>query len=282
MPTALLLSAYEKANTADPEELRASFARMYGRPVVDFPGRDRTFHAVINQCSLEHIELNYGTYAGNLELIFPESGFVSQIFPIRGRGEAIVAGHTRSADCSNSILVSANTPVRIRSDADYERLVVCIRSDALLRSLAALTGKDISAPIKMAPSQSVIEASGRLLRDHALFLARQLSDPGSLHPAVVKEFEAGLIAMSLRANRHSHSHLLEEQQPAAGPSTVRLAEDFIAANHDQPITIETLADVTGVGVLSLFRAFKSQRGYSPRELLQRLRAENGKTGLGSH
>ena len=272
MASPLLLSAYQKANTGDPEELRASFERFYGRPLMDFPGRDRTFHAIINHCKLERIELNYGTYAGHLEFVFPESSFVSQIFPVRGRGEANVEGHSVRADDSNSILVSANVPVRIRSDVDYERLIVCIRSDALSQSLTALTGKDICAPLRMAASQSTLELSGRLLRDHVLFFTRQLSRPESFHPALLKEFESGLIAMFLHANPHNYSHLIETEGPTAGFAAVRRAEDFIAANYNQPVTVEDLAEVTGIGALSLVRTFKRHRGYSPRELLRKLRA----------
>jgi hypothetical protein len=93
MHTLNLLSSFPVARTSDPEEVRALFARVYGRPVMDFTGQDRKLLTVVNHCKLQHIELNYATYGGELYLQYPDSEFVSQVFSIKGKGEAVIGGN---------------------------------------------------------------------------------------------------------------------------------------------------------------------------------------------
>lgn len=271
MRGAFPLSAYRLAKTRDAEELRTSFARIYGRPVMDFTGRDRSFQAIINHCRLRHIELNYGTYAGHLRFQFPESIFVSQIFPVRGAGEAVVEGQSVSIDRANSVLVSSNVPLAITGDSDYERVILCIRSESLHGMLAALTGKTIGAPIRVAPARGLLDVPGRLLRDQVMFLTSQLSASTALPEPVVAEFEQALMVSFLRTNRHTYSHLFEAEPPDAGLLHVRRAEEFIEAHWREAITVEDLARVTGASVLALYRSFRRHRGCSPTDFIRTLR-----------
>ena len=89
---------------------------------------------------------------------------------------------------------------------------------------------------------------------------------------LLAEYEETLAMMCLHANRHNHSHLLERPTADAALWQVRLAEEYIAAHSGRAVSIEELADATGVSALSLFRSFKRSRGYSPRQFMARLRS----------
>jgi hypothetical protein len=161
-----LLSSFPVACTSDAEEIRASFARVYGRPVMEFAGQDRTLHTVINHCRLQHIELNYAAYGADLNFEFPESEFASQIFPLAGKGEATVEGQSVVMDNCHSVLVSSGVPIMIKGDATYERLILCVRSDSLSKTLSTLTGVTIAGPIRVQPARILFDIPGRLLREH--------------------------------------------------------------------------------------------------------------------
>jgi AraC-like DNA-binding protein len=77
--------------------------------------------------------------------------------------------------------------------------------------------------------------------------------------------------MFLHANRHNYRHLLEQEPPGAAPSQVRRAEEYIAANWNRPIGLETLAAVTGVSASSLSRSFRKSRGYTPLQFAKQVR-----------
>jgi transcriptional regulator GlxA family with amidase domain len=69
---------------------------------------------------------------------------------------------------------------------------------------------------------------------------------------------------------------LEQEAADAAPWQVRQAEEYIEANAGRAVTLEELAEATGVSTLSLFRTFKRSRGYSPLEFAERVRSKFGR------
>ena len=57
---------------------------------------------------------------------------------------------------------------------------------------------------------------------------------------------------------------------------MRLAEAFIEAHWNQPITIEKLTDETNVSSRTLLRAFLKHRGYTPHAFVKRTRLNRSK------
>jgi AraC-like DNA-binding protein len=72
----------------------------------------------------------------------------------------------------------------------------------------------------------------------------------------------------------TYGHLLEREAPDCAPWQVRRAEDHIEANWQEGITLESLAEVTGVSGFSLFRAFRKSRGYSPFQYASQVRSKH--------
>ena len=57
----------------------------------------------------------------------------------------------------------------------------------------------------------------------------------------------------------------------AAPRQVRLVEAHIEANWEKPFLIEDMVAITGSSARSIYRAFRSSRGYSPSEFVKRQR-----------
>jgi hypothetical protein len=277
MGVARPLDSFPLVRTCNIEELRASLARIYAKPIMELVGRDRTLQAIQNHCQLQHIGVSYGSYGINARWQFPESNFVAKLFPIRGKAKLVVDGASVTIDADHSVVISANTGFSMENNADYERLVLTIGSTALTTKLTAIIGKSIRSPLKMVPVQNFAQPSARILRQNFMFFVRQLNAATPLPSLVLAEFEQMLMVMFLHANQHNYSHLLEQAPPDVAPWQVRRAEEYIEANWQQAITLENLAEVTGVSARSLFRSFKQSRGYSPLEFLLQVRSRRRET-----
>jgi len=106
------------------------------------------------------------------------------------------------------------------------------------------------------------------------FLAKQLSRDSQGMPLVtLVEIEQALMTWFLVGNRHNYSHLLNGRSRSASPWQVKIVEEYIEANWDQPLTVEILVAVTGASARSLFHAFKQSRGYSPITFLRQVRLQ---------
>jgi len=69
---------------------------------------------------------------------------------------------------------------------------------------------------------------------------------------------------------HIFDHCFSETTPNPTKS-VRLVEEYLAHNIDQPVRLEDLVAVTGQSVRTIQEAFKKCRGYSPSSYLRECR-----------
>lgn len=277
MNAAQPLDAFPLVRTRNIEDLEAALARIFAKPVLEIVGRDRTLRAVQNHCQLRHIGVSYGSYGIDVRFRFPEPQIVSQIFPIRGKAEVLVDGTSVAINPDCGVAISANTTTfNMTSAADYERLILIVSAEALTTKLAAIVGHSIEAPLKIHPVQDFARPSARILRDNFMFLVGQLNAGRSLPSLVLDEFEQTIMTMFLHANRHNYSHLLEQEPRDAAPAQVRLAEDYIEANWNKPMSLEAIAAATEVSIRSLFRGFRHSRGYSPSEFLRQVRLRHAR------
>lgn len=275
MNTAGLLDNFPLAHTADCDEVRAALARVYAEPSLRLGRGTGGLDARLNECPLDGTALGYCTYGGALTLTFPATDCFLQVLPLRGSGE-IVSRRERAA------IVAGQTCVAISPDAgyqatyskDYEALVQKFEPRALTRKLAAITGAGIDAPLRM-DLRSNCSQRMLVLSRYLPMLAGMLSDSVQPLPAWwISQTEQLLMVMFLCGHRHNYSYLVEREAPDCAPWQVRRAEDHIEANWQEGITLESLAEVTGVSGFSLFRAFRKSRGYSPVQYASQVRSKH--------
>ncbi len=272
MTSAEPLARFPLVRTTSAEETRAALSCTYAKPTMEFIDRERKLQTVVNLCQLTDIGLVYASCAASLRFDYPETDLASQIFSIGGRCEVTTGGASVAICPDCSAVISPGEALRVTSSADYERLVLTVRSQPLARKLAAITGEPCSKPLLFEPRQDFALHSANVLREHFLFLVGMLNNSAAQMPALVEaEFEQALIVMFLHANRHNHSHLLERASPSVAPWQVHRAESYIEANWKLPITLEDLAAVSGASASSLCRSFKRSLGLSPMEFASQVR-----------
>ncbi len=269
---ALRLDNFPLFRTRDAEEMCAALARVYAKPTVFLDARSKTVDVAVNHYQAKDIAIGYTRYGTAITAAYPENNFMFQSFPVRGRGEVTIGNTKRRLAAHHGMIVSPGQRFAIKLNANYEHFVLVINAPSLAAKLAALTGTTIKYPLSCNATADDKTPATDALRDHFFFLVDQLSTAvASLPSFVMAEFEQTLMVMFLHANRHNYSHLLEQGSPDSAPWQVRRAEEYVEANWLRPITLENLAEISGVSAFSLFRSFRKLRGYSPIEFVKRVR-----------
>jgi AraC-like DNA-binding protein len=271
------LDRFPLVRTRNVEEMLAALAPIYAKPAWRFEGNGETADVTLNYRPLRHLGLGYTKYGTGMSGAYPESGVSLQTFPIRGRGEATIGGLSSPLGVERGLTVSAGRSFATDIDRDYEHLVLLMNPHALTEKLNVIVGCDINRMLEFQPIMDGENPAAKALRNHVLFLVDALSQPDMPLPKILlDEFEQTLLVMVLYANRHNYSHLLERAALDIAPWQVRRAEDYVEAHWRQPITLEDLANVTGVCAFDLFRSFKRSRGYSPMEFVHKVRLDRAR------
>ena len=255
------------------EEVRAALARVYAKPVLTPVRGVGGFDATLNNCRVGHFELFYGTYRTAAEFDYPETNIIAQLFPLRGKGEAVCGRTSVSLGAGAGAIVTSQAAHQISLSDDFAQIGLRFDARALTQKLAAMTGATINEPLRMDLQPNSRNPTAQMLEQYIPLLIETLSDA---HPPFpdwwIVQTEQLLMTLFLCGHRHNYSHLLEDKVADAAPQEVRRAEEYIEANAQQPITLEQLADVSGVSAFSLFSAFRKHRGYSPLSFLSQVRS----------
>ena len=162
-----------------------------------------------------------------------------------------------------------------------EDVGVTIDQVALHQELENQLGRKVTKRVKFEPYLNPRAMPTILLRRRVMEICRRF-DGGPLFRAraclASLDLERSVISLLVSSLRHNYTRLLN-RECSAGPAQVRLAEDFIAANAELPMTIGDLAQLTGVSARTLEYGFKKHRGQSPMLFLRRVRFERARAEL---
>jgi AraC-like DNA-binding protein len=198
---------------------------------------------------------------------------------LKGSAATVLNGTTLVINERQPCMVPPGGPISIVFEPGYEQLILRIRTAALEKTLTTLLGAKPRGALRFDPFAIAMRPAAQVLRDLAIFLARQLSSTAAELPgAVLLELEQALLVSFLSAHRHNFSEILEGEKETA-PRNVRLAEEYIEASWNRAITIEELASQTNTSIRALYNAFKKSRGYSPMKFAKTIRLQRAKQML---
>ena len=272
MTAGRLLDCFPLVRTQNVEELYAALEQIYAKPMLGPAARTAQVDAALNYLPLSYMRFGNTRYGIGTNLAYPESELIMQSFPISGRGAVTDGAFDCALDAENGMITTPGMTFTAQLDASYETIILLIKPQVLAEKLATIAGKDVGGPLRFAPVQDYTRREAKALRDHVLSVVAMLSVTAELPPALLlAEFEDSLAMTFLQANQHNYSHWLRQEIATPALRQVRQVEEFIEANWQRPITLEALVAVTGTSALSLSRAFKKSRGYSPLEFVRRVR-----------
>lgn len=129
-------------------------------------------------------------------------------------------------------------------------------------------------PLRIVPSLSLTTPAGSaLLRALAQLWSSIESGGGPAldSPIAQAELEDELVARFILAVDTADDE--RGTGVGAAPSSLNIAEEFLVANLSRPVTRDDLADVTGVSIRTLSRAFMKKHGTGPIGFLKQCRLD---------
>jgi len=278
--TPLRFPPYLIFDTGNRDEVRDALVNNFGASDFDLRHGGENFRGIGNLLRLKHLDLCYCYYSADVHVTFPAGTFVKQQLALCESGRTTFGRTQFGISTDETGVVPAGTEASHDYSANLSQLVLRIDASALQSKLAALSGRPVGRNIEFStPATFKNPLQLRLRRLIKYFIGEIDRKGANFSDLEFADFEQLLMVSFLTANLHNFTGLLEARTPSAGPWQVRIVEEYIAANWNQPITIESLAEATGVGVRSLFHTFKEARGYSPMSFLKRIRLEHARRML---
>lgn len=223
----------------------------------------------------ERLSLNYIEY-GAKTLIAPgelDSFYLLQI-PLQGHA-AIANGSDRYASGPQSAaILNPHRPTTMIWEEGTRQVLLQVNRQALQDHLCQQLGAASDRPLTFEGSIDLTTGAGAALRRLILHLVAEADDgrpPIGQGGLMSRQIESTLMSGLLEAGNHDHAALLGRSIAEPRPRYLRLAENFIEAHLDMPITIEDVAAAAGVSARGLQLAFQHHRGTTPMEFWRQLR-----------
>jgi AraC-like DNA-binding protein len=274
------LKAFRHIQTTNVAVLEELVRRQYTGAKFELTGSVKRISAIANRYRLNNMALAYSSSRAQLRIEIPGLEQYALLFAFRGRARARAGRNDVDIWGRRAFIGSAAESVRLDYGSDFEHLILSINPTALALKLEALTGDHLKKRLAFEHTSNFERRESEALRRMIIFLIEQADSRSSnFHPPALAEFEQALLVSFLSGNQNNYSHLLHRRPHSAALGQVHRAEDYIRANWDQPLTVEALALVAGVGTRSLFLAFQKTRGYSPMDFVKRIRLTHAKDML---
>jgi AraC-like DNA-binding protein len=273
------LNRYPAIRTSQVEVFEHQLTSVYGATGFDLKDPS-SLAAQGNFVQLSDVALGFGECGTQVEVWFGETDFARLQLSLRGQCVTRIGNATAMVTPGQPVLTSPGRPVSLQYGEDFEHLFLRVRSDALTQKLTALLGIPIRQPIEFEPAdfpnKELMSGLHKLIQQ----LVQQLDDGSSLlSPLALKEIEQAITVQLLFAARHRWTALLVQEPLAASETQLRQVEEYIEANCNQAITIESLSEVAGISARTLFRAFERTRGCSPMAFVKKTRLEHARAAL---
>jgi len=258
------------------EELRTGLKREYGAELLDCAIESAGERFLSCLLAWKNITFEYCSYGAQARVAFPSTKQVRQPYCLGGAGHAVLDAEVFPINAAETCIINPDEDVVLEFGRGMKQVVAWIDPDALARKRAALIGTAPDQPLALDRSTRFDSPDAQALRGLIDFIVEQLTAEMPLPQLVADELEQTLLTHFLLANQHNFRTLLEKQAKQAGPWQVRMAEEYIDANWDKPITLELLSDITGASTRSLHEKFKQARGYSPMAFAKQVRLKRAR------
>lgn len=136
--------------------------------------------------------------------------------------------------------------------------------------MAKLLNNSVNSLISFQPEVDLTTVFGNSLKELILF-SWQATAQNSLF---LPQLEQTLLTGLLQYHSHNYSAVLQRKEGILGDRQVYLAQEFMRANLQKPISLGDIALAIGVSGRSLQRSFAKYCGCSPIEFLRQARLDS--------
>ena len=270
-----LLERHPVLRSENPAEIEHAILSTYGARRFDILGRHPSLNVHANYWRGRAVALSFCHQEGAATaLSFSEGQFFRQHFAFSGKLHLKAGRRDHELSPASSCLVPAGLPVTLTAASDFDNLVFRIDRAFLVAKIAAMTG-EAEPRLNPNPGLRSCPAGAARLERLIRFLVAEL-DRAGLAGIFLSEIEQTLAVAFVNANPQLLAAALPDRPHSVGADQLRLAEDYIEANWDRPLSLEALAAVTKVSTRSLFYQFRKKRGQTPMQYLKQVRLKQAR------
>jgi AraC-like DNA-binding protein len=260
-----LLKDHSLFRSSDLDEARERVAAVFCPHRLETLGARSLFDACHHHLPGQRLSLNYIEY-GAKTLIAPGElgGFYLLQIPLEGGAEVTNGRETYLSTPTRAAILNPHLPTRMTWEEGTRQVLVQVSRRALQDHLAGLLNGPSGRPLTFDGPLDLSTEPGAALRRLVMWLVAEV-DAGNppIGPGLMaRQIESTVLSGLLEA-RHDHHPQLARIRSAPRPRHLRLAEGFIEAHLDQPITLEDVASAAGISPRGLQMAFREHRGTTP-------------------
>jgi AraC-like DNA-binding protein len=266
----MLLQSYPALRSRNLDVIKTAFSvNALGNPVRLPAGRPRD-EFIANAARFQDGALVFIRYDSPITIEVDPCGDFLIGYQIREVSEVAVDGEViANGALQAGCLIPKERAWSVQNPSGYEVLILRVATATLRRKLSALLGSEGVRLDLLQPSSAGI--TGTLLRESVFRFAKQLdvADRRFLPLLVANATEDICLGILTCLSEQ----FLDAARLPAAPSDVQLGrvEQYLVANYARPLTVETLAEVSGVSGRCVFQHFLSRYGRTPQEYLGRIR-----------
>lgn len=266
----ILFAGYPTFQADTVEQLEHHLATHLRAKIVNADAADRSMGVVCNRWALASSEIWFSSNVAPFSVALPDGDYLRVQFCQQGGAQVRVGN--RGFDLTASQGCVSLPAAEITYGGNFRQLIWRVRREALIRRLTAITGRYFTSDLSFDQALPLDTPEGQQLRSMLECVMQILSLPRSFGAdRMLADLESGLITAFLYAGNHIGSSLLRTETRGIAPWQVRRAEAFIEANCQRTLSIDEIVSATGVSARSLYRIFRSSRGYTPQEFLRQMR-----------
>jgi AraC-like DNA-binding protein len=255
------------------DEVKAQFLVRGQDSHMELAGARQQSEFVANAARAPDATLLYTRYDNPITMGFDASSNIHIGYQVHEVSQVVLEGKAIENGIHQSgCLVPDQRPWSVQNPNGFQVLLLRLGTDALQRKLAALLGAERATLDLRQPAMADPSRAARL-RASVFNFARELdiADRRFLPQLVATATEE----ICLGVLTDLGEHVPEAKRTPAGPSALQLGqvEQYIVANFAKPLTIETLAEVSGVSGRSVLSHFLSRYGCTPHAYLEQIRLD---------
>ena len=272
----LPLTSHALLRTVDVDEARAAVAQAFcPHTLIPLDGAralDARFHSV----QLGRIGLNYLDYGASVRIAPRElKDFYLVQIPLAGHAD-ITSGRDRIGSDQNRASVPApDQPLTMHWSQGNPQLIVWIDRPHLEDHLRKMLGQSLNEPIRFDLGMDMTDPGIRSWRKVVDLLVGELDGGGMIptEPLAMRQLEQLLLTQLLLGQPSNYSAALHRTPRNPAPKVIRHAAELIEQHASEPLTVEDIAEATGLSVRAMQDGFRKFLATTPMNYLRNVRLD---------
>ncbi|WP_255950544.1 AraC family transcriptional regulator [Streptomyces odontomachi] len=280
--TRLPLSRFEQLHTADVDQARHVVAEAFCPHRLTALDKARRFETRFHAIRTSQVSLCYLDYGGRVHIApHEQESFYLVLIPLAGQAELSHGRERALYDAKGAGVPPVDRTYHIHVSAGSPHLVVRIARDRLEEHLRSMLARPVDAPIRFDLGMDMTAPAIRSWRRVVNLLLDEIDGDGLIprQPLAMRELERLLLGQLLLAQPNNYSALLHGPPRGTAPKAIRRAAELIETHAAEPLTVEDLAEATGLSVRTLQEGFRRFLDTTPMSHLREIRLRHAREEL---